>query len=138
MKIGYTNRMIRTLLTVLFLTVLSTPGFADWTKVDVSVTGNTYYVDFERIRKHDGYVYYWTLSDLLKPTENGNLSYQSYKQGDCKLFRYMNLSFSFHKEPMGGGTGDVQEPVKQSQGWKHPPPISVSETILKSVCKYAK
>ena len=28
MKIGYTNRMIRTLFTVLFLTVLSTPGFA--------------------------------------------------------------------------------------------------------------
>jgi hypothetical protein len=55
--------MIRTLLTVLFLSLLSTPVFADWTKVDVSVSGNTHYVDFERIRKHGGYVYFWDLQD---------------------------------------------------------------------------
>ena len=91
-------------------------------------------MDFERIRKHGGYVYWWDLSDYLKPTKYGILSGKIYKQGDCKLFRYKVLSFSFHKEPMGGGTGDVQAPVKKSQGWKYPPPTSASETILKSVC----
>ena len=34
MKIGYTHRMFRTLLTVLFLTVLSTPVFAGMREVD--------------------------------------------------------------------------------------------------------
>ena len=128
--------MIRTLLTVLVLTVLSTPVFADWTKVTENVSGNTYYVDFERIRKHGGYVYWWSLTDLLKPTNYGRLSGKIYKQGDCKLFRFKTLSFSHHNEPMGGGTGDVQEPVKK--GWRYPSPNSPSETILKSVCKYAK
>jgi len=48
--------MIRTLLTVLVLSLLSTPVFADWTKVSENVDGDTFYVDFERIRKHGGYL----------------------------------------------------------------------------------
>jgi hypothetical protein len=127
-----------TLLTVLVLTVLSTPVFADWTKVDKKVNGNTFYVDFERIRKHGGYVYWWVLLDRLKPSKSGYLSSMDYNQGDCKLFWYKWLSSSFHKEPMGGGTGDTKEPVKQSQGWRYPPPNSASEEVLKRVCAYAK
>jgi hypothetical protein len=50
------------------------------------VEGNTHYVDFERIKKHDGYVYWWDLTDLLKPNEYGILSGKAYKQGDCKSF----------------------------------------------------
>ena len=129
--------MIRTLLTVLFLSLLSTPVFADWTEVDVSVSGNTHYVDFERIRKHGGYVYWWDLVDYLKPI-SGDLSSKVYNQGDCKLFRYKKLSGSFHKEPMGRGTGDVLEPPEGHKGWKYPPPNSASEISLKSVCKHAK
>jgi hypothetical protein len=72
----------------------------------------------------------------LKPSPEGHLSGKRYHQGDCKLFRYKNLSFSFHKEPKGGGTGDVSEPVKK--GWFYPSPDSVDETVLKSVCAYAK
>ena len=69
------------------------------------MSGDIFYVDFERIRKHGGYVYWWDLSDLLKPTETGMSSAKVYRQGDCKLFRYKSLSFSSYKEPMGGGTG---------------------------------
>ena len=98
-----------------------------------NVEGDTYYVDFETIRKVDGYVYFWYLSDYLKPTE-GDLSSKIYNQGDCKLFRYKVLSYSFHKEPMGGGTG---EPYTPPDKWDYPPPDSVGETILKSVCAYA-
>ena len=97
-----------------------------------SVIGNTFYVDFERIRKHGGYVYFWRLSDYLKPTKYRDLSSKVYHQGDCKLFRHKTLSYSFHKEPMGGGTGDVEEPHKK--GWKYPPPNSSGESVLKQVC----
>ena len=61
---------------------------------------NTFYVDFERIREVDGYVYYWTLTDFLKPNKYGVWSGKIYNQGDCKLFREKRLSFSYHKEPM--------------------------------------
>ena len=119
--------------TLLFSSVFfSSSSYAGWEKVSADAGGNTHYVDYERIRKVDGFVYYWYLSDLLKPDKDGDLSSKTYIQGDCKLFRHKGLSGSFHKEPMGGGTGDVQEPVKK--GWKYPSPNSVSETILKSVC----
>ena len=121
--------------TLLFSTLMfSTPSYGEWTKVEKSVEGNTFYVDFERIRKHDGYVYVWDLTDLLKPSVSGSLSAKVYKEVDCKLFRFKTLSYSFHKEPMGGGTGEVQKPVKKHQGWKYPTPNSVYEDVLKSVC----
>ena len=126
-----------TLLTVLVLSLLSTPVFADWTKLGEKVSGDTIYVDFERIRKHGGYVYWWDLSDFLKPTELGYLSGKLYKQGDCKLFRFKVLSDSFHKEPMGGGTPSTYS-NKPDKEWIYPLPNSSMETILKSVCKYAK
>ena len=127
-----------TLLTVLVLILLPTPVFAGWTKIGTTEYGNTFYVDFERIRKHGGYVYWWELNDFLKPDEGGYLSAKVYNQGDCRLFRHMHLSGSFHKEPMGEGTGDVSEPPERHKGWKYPPPNSAIEGILKSVCQYAK
>ena len=101
-----------------------------------NVSGTTFYVDFERIRKHGGYVYWWDLTDLVKPTKYGDLTWKVYNQGDCKLFRVKYLSFSFHKEPMGGGIGQINN--TPDKDWSYPSPDSVNETILKSVCKYAK
>ena len=92
----------------------------------------TSYVDFERIRKHDGYVYYWELIDWFKPTKGGDLSSIGYIQGDCKLFRYKYLSDSYYIQPMGRGTGEVDNnPDKE---WRYPSPNSTDEVILKSVC----
>ena len=90
-------------------------------------------MDFERIRKHDGFVYYWTLSDLLKPDKEGDLSYKHYRQTDCKLFRYKNLSNSYHKEPMGGGE-KMSGSNTPDREWNYPPPNSSIEIILKTVC----
>ena len=130
-------KILTILLTLTFTVMFSSPSFADWKKVSESVDGDTFYVDFERIRKHDGYVYWWELGDYLKPDELGDLSSKTYKQGDCKLFRYKFLSGSFYTEPMGGGTPSASsnEPDKE---WRYPPPNSSIEFILKSVCKYAK
>ena len=112
--------------------MFSSTSFAEWTKVGENVGGRTYYLDFERIRKHGGYVYWWELGDYLKPSKYGHLSGALYKQGDCKLFRYKVLSASFHKEPMGGGTGQTENhPVKD---WRYPSPHFVDEVILKLVC----
>ena len=125
--------LILLLTTLIFFSVMSSStSFAGWTKVSENVRGDTYYVDFERIKKHDGYVYYWELIDFLKPSPYGDLSDKTYAQGDCKKFRYKNLSFSFHKKPMGGGTGETSNtPDKE---WDYPPPNSVIETVLKTVC----
>jgi hypothetical protein len=125
--------MKKLILILLFSTVMfSSPSYAGWTRVSESVNGDKIYVDFERIRKHDGYVYWWMLVDLLKPTKYGDLSSKGYNQGDCKLFRYKYLSTSYHKEPMGKGSGDDISP--KNPEWDYPPPNSSVEEILKHVC----
>ena len=97
------------------------------------MSGDTYYVDFERIRKHDGFVYYWTLSDYLKPTKTGTFSGRVYHQGDCKLFRYKYLSDSYFKGQMGKGdyNSGSNKPDKE---WTYPSPKSIAEKILNLVC----
>jgi hypothetical protein len=130
-------KMKTLILILLFSTVMfSSPSYAEWTKADKNESGEVFYVDYERMRKHDGYVYYWSLMEYLKPTSTGELSVKFYSQGDCKLFRYKKLSFSYHNEPMGGGTGGVDNnPDKE---WNYPTPNSSAESILKQVCAYAK
>ena len=107
-------------------------SFAEWTKVSENVRGNTFYVDFERIKKHDGYVYFWYLRDYLKPTEWGDSSSKIYVQGDCKLFRWKMLTNITHKQPMGRGTADSYSP--KNPEWNYPSPNSMDENFLKSVC----
>ena len=118
-------------LTVMFLS----PSFAGWTKVTKSLNGDTFYVDFERIRKVDGFVYYWELSDLLKPNKQ-TLSAKIYIQGDCKLFRHKTLSGSFHTQQMGGGAGDTPPVPESHKDWQYSIPDSSGEKTLKVVCAH--
>ena len=128
-------KMKKLILILLFSTVMfSSSSYAGWTKVLETDIGDTAYVDFERIREHYGYVYWWGLTDFLKPTSRGWLSYKIYYQGDCKLFRHKNLSFSFHKEPMGGGTGRADS--YPDEDWTDPAPRSGDKTALELVCDW--
>ena len=125
-------KFLLTIFTLVFTVMFSSTSFAEWTKVSESVSGNTFYVDFERIRKHGGYVYFWMLGDHLKPSKHGILSIKYYRQGDCKLFRVKPLSYVFHKQPMGRDTGDSKN--RKNPEWKYPSPNSVDEELLKLVC----
>ena len=117
---------------MLFSTVMfSSSSYAEWTKVGENIKA-TFYVDYERIRKNDGYVYYWELADALKPDPGGHFSAKTYNQGDCKLFRYKGLSFMYYKGQMGVEIGLMNNnPDKE---WTYPPPNSVAEITLKQVC----
>ena len=127
------NRL--TLICTLFLSaaLFSSPSSAAWTEVADNLKGDIFYLDYDRIRKHGGYVYYWRLLDYLQPTEYGDLSSKVYEQGDCKLFRSKPLSYSYHDEPMGGGTGGVDN--IPDENWTYPSPDSVGEILLTAVCK---
>ena len=127
-------KTLLTIFTLVFTVIFSSTSFAGWTKMGVKMDGSTNYIDFERIRKVGGFVYWWQLSDYSKLNKFGDLSAKSYHQGDCKLFRYKVLSASFHKEPMGGGTGEIVTPKGDNANWRYPPPGSGDETDLKSVC----
>ena len=121
--------------TLLFsIVVFSSSSYAEWTKVGKNVIRSIQYVDFESIRKKDGYVYWWELYDYLRPKKSGISSAKVFVQGDCKQLQYKNLSYSLHKEQMGGGIGKIPTISKQHRVWKHPSPNSIGELTLKAVC----
>ena len=122
------------LIALTFSVMFSSTSYAGWTKVGESVRGDTFHVDFERIRKHGGYVYYWALGDYLKPTPQGYFSSQSYFQGDCKVFRTKTLTEHYFMGQMGRGTMKVWNLTEFQKKWKYPNPNSVNEFILKQVC----
>ena len=122
-------------LTIVLLLGCVSVSHAEWTKLVTNERGTIFYLDFERIRKHDGYVYYWDLTDYLKPTESNNLSTKIYNQGDCKLFRRRGLSYFHYKQPMGRGSSDSEYDYSpKDPEWRYPIPDSIDEFILKTVC----
>jgi hypothetical protein len=118
--------------------MFSTPSYGEWTKMYVSTQGNTIYVDFEGIKKHGGYVYWWELNDRLKPSStNGSFSSKTYNQADCKLLQYKTLSYLFYNEPMGGGIQSSESfntPEDWNASFLSMPPNSPPEEMLKAVC----
>ena len=114
------------------MVIFSSISWGEWTQVSKTTSGIPFYVDFERVRKHDGFVYYWVLVDYLAPTEQGKLSGQVYKQGDCNLVRHRFLSFVHHEQPMGRDTGESN--TNKNPEWKYPSPDSTWESVLQTVC----
>ena len=108
---------------------------AEWLLVSKNDDGDSYYVDFERIKKNNGYVYYWRLSDYVIPTKHGTLSIKSYNQVECSYPRSKTLSIILYKESMGIGPGDIFTPDEK---WDYSPPNSSGESVLKRVCGLIK
>ncbi len=123
------------ILTLLFSLIITSVSYAEWTlTAEGKGGGDSYYVDFERIRKVDGYHYFWMLVDLVKPDKDGDLSIKNYRQVDCKLFRFKDLQFEGFKASMGAGSGKSYG-IKTKE-WSYPTPGSVNEIVLNEVCSY--
>ena len=131
---------------ILISMIFSSNSFADWVKVAKGLEGETFYIDFQKIKKQNGYVFFWNLSDYLKQSScfesdlgqdknNETLSTKVYYKGDCRMLRYKILNFSWHKNPMGKGIG-LSDDIPDKD-WTHPPSNSSAENILKTVCRYA-
>ena len=92
-------------LTLILLLLFSTTCWGEWTGVSESERADSY-IDFERIKQRGATVYYWKLSDHLKPNSGGYLSVISYEVGDCEMFRVKTLQMTHYRHSMGtGGVG---------------------------------
>jgi len=114
--------------------IFSAGSWAEWTYVSTSVGGDKSYVDFDRIRKVKGLVYYWTIRDALEPNEWGMLSVKKYYKVDCDTLREMMLSYSDYKLPMAEGTAETT--FTPDPKWDYAQPDSVGETKLQAVCAH--
>jgi hypothetical protein len=111
--------------------IFSSPSYAEWSKVAENISGDEFYMDFDRIRKYNGDVYVWFLYDYLKPRD-GILSVKIYMQVDCNLLRNKELSISAYTVPMGSGTSEFT--VTPQNDWDYPSPDSSIESMLNLVC----
>ena len=128
-------RIIKALLkisTIVFTMTLPSPSCAEWAKVGENEVGETFYLDPERTRSEEGYIYVWSLLDRDKPNHLGYFSTQVYRQIDCTLSRFKILRYSFHEVGMGSGNGTPL--VTKKPVWVYPPSNSSTELILKSIC----
>lgn len=124
--------ILTTFLSSLLITSLA---HAEWTQVAKSVNGSTYYVDFSRIRNRDGRVYFWMLSDLSKPRENGTMSSKIYVEVECGSFRSRWLNDTYYKGSMASGEV-LHSNNTPEKNWIYPSPNSVDEGVLKAVCNH--
>jgi hypothetical protein len=114
----------------------ASPVFAEWTKVDKNVDGDTFYIDYDTVKENNGYVYYWRLSDYLKPSPQGNLSAKVLKEIDCDIPRKSRiLSDTYYTQPMASGS--VNSSSNDASEWIYPSPNSVADTMANAACDYA-
>ena len=119
--------------TIIFSMMFTSVSFAEWTKVVTAANGSEVYIDFDRIRKNDGFIYYWELDNYMEPDTNSHFSVESYNKGDCNAFRVQSLMLKSYEKPMG--KGNANDPFDPKDGWVYPSPNSVLEEILNLVCK---
>ena len=121
---------------ILILTFLfPVSSFADWTKVGTNDDGTTYYLDVETIKESNGLVYYWSLTDYLKPIDSGILSGKFLQEVNCNTPRKKRtLSASYYSNPMGKGT-PIGTDTKE-QEWTYSAPNTITEMMIANVCIY--
>jgi hypothetical protein len=125
---------------LLSIMMFSSPSYSEWKKMEKISNGDILYIDFDKSKKLNGYVYWDLLKDFLKPTLAGGIKFNSIKfniQGDCKLNKIKFLTLTMHKEPMGKDEGIIDN-FPQDEEWRdastHP---SFGKYFLK-VCNYKK
>ena len=130
------GKFMKKLHILLFSMLMSFNSYGEWTWEGESASNSSnWYIDLYKTRKVDNYIYYWTMSVLLKPDIDGDLSYVNYLQGDCKLMRTMNLSEFYYTQPMAVGNATTN--TIENPSWIFPVPNSGTELMLKSACNYA-
>jgi hypothetical protein len=123
------------ILSTVFLSTIIYPSssFGEWDKIGNSDGDVGFYVDTDRVRFKNDYVYWWSLINFPKPY-NSFLSMKSYRQGDCNVYRFKDLTTSAFPKPMGTGNPSKSETYENPK-WKYARQGSFDEIMLDKVCK---
>ena len=126
-------KKITLLLVIIFTFLFSTTSWGEWIYVTESVEGDKLYYDKDRVRKNGKYLYFWELTDYLKPTEGGDFSVTAYTELDCSIFRFKTLTFQSYDKSMGKGEMKINFTPKDE--WGYPPPNSMVEVMFNKICE---
>ena len=131
------KKVIKALTVLSLITVaFASPLFAGWTEVSKSVSGDTWYIDYDTVKENNGYVYHWELQDRLKPNKYGSLSVKVLNEIDCDIPRKSRiLSDTYYTQPMASGS--VNSGSNNASEWNYPSPNTLGDTLINAACDYA-
>ena len=118
--------------------MLSFNSYGEWTKVNMDVIGDSYYIDFSTVKVVGDYVNWWEMRDFIEPNDEGFMSSMYYIKGDCESTRTKFKSVLDYEGSMG--TGDSQDmsggliSLEEIMEWRYPPPTSVAYANLNEIC----
>jgi hypothetical protein len=119
------------LTTFLSSLMVSSVANAEWTKVYTSDDeGGSAYVNFDRLKKRNGKLYYWALIDFH--SMKGQWSLTMYQETECKRDRFKVLNSTTYSDRMG--SGNVIGTDNTPMNWNYPAPGSYGEAIFDAVC----
>ncbi len=104
----------------------------NWVEVfSSSKTGNSFYVDVDRVKTYNGYTYFWVLANFSKPL--GDSRYLSAKvrwKANCKEKKRRKLSLSIYKKI------NAVELLGTYRGfeWEYPKPSTIAHSQLMFAC----
>jgi hypothetical protein len=125
---------MKKLLILLFSAMISFNTYGEWTETSKTVDGDIAYVNFESIKKHNEYIYYWELFDMLKPWDSGVFSATIFNEVDCRNpYKSRVITTNYYSLPMGEGPPNTDNTTYE---WDYPPPTSSLYKVLKRVCDY--
>ena len=82
-------KKITLLLVIIFTFLFSNTCWGEWSYV-TETDGGKYYYDKDRVRKSGKYLYFWCLKTFPN-AHAGTLSFTTYVELDCSIFRYKML-----------------------------------------------
>ena len=141
LKANLSNRFLAVALALLLL-VIPSISLSEWVEVGTSYNNNIVYLDFDRIRQHEGHVYFWTLVNYLEPGSDGDFSSTSYYKADCGKWAIVLLKLSTFKQH--DGIGEIAFDLsftKQMQTWIYPEKNtntdSFTDLLLTHICDFS-
>ena len=126
---------MKKLLVLLFSVIICFNSYAEWSLVARSTDKSEYYIDFDRVSKNNGYVYYWVLSNFPFPSDaEGTSSLELYEVNCSPPIKERRKAYYFYNSTMG--KKGTRSPVfDTSTGpWEYSVPGSVQERLLEAVC----
>ena len=107
---------------------------AEWVLIGESTDGSaTIYVDPATIRREGVLVKYWRLTDIRVRNKDGNMSWRTRDELDCKKERSRVTSMTTFSDSMLGGSlnGNFNYPNDE---WADIPPGTLDAVKMKYVC----
>ena len=126
---------MKKLLLLLFSLIFSFNSYGAWVGSAVDANGNIYYLDFENIKNTNGYTYYWEMINYAEPTDK-YLSIATYREADCDLHRFKDLTFNGYTQEMAEGVPETIDLTEFVEDWAYPIANTLGEFIFSSVCKW--